>query len=68
MAVRRLGLLVFGLAFVALFVIVAIAVGVGHPSVPSGDAAVVEDTPGDIGKVPIAKVEHAIELAGAPAG
>jgi parvulin-like peptidyl-prolyl isomerase len=67
-AARRLGLLVFGLAFVALFVIVAIAVGVGHPSVPSGDAAVVEDTPGDVGKVSAAKVEHAIELAAAQAG
>ena len=67
-AARRLGLLVFGLAFVALFAIVAFAVGVGHPSVPSGDAALVQDTPGDIGKVPIAKVEHAIELAAAQAG
>jgi len=35
-AARRLALLVFGLAFVALFVIVAVAVGVGHTSVPRG--------------------------------
>lgn len=67
-ATRRLALLVFGLAFVVLFVVVAIAVGVGHPSVPSGYAAVVEDTPGDIGKVPVSQVEHAIELAAAQAG
>lgn len=67
-AARRLGLLVFGLAFVALFAIVAVSVGVGHPSVLSGDVAVVEDTPGDIGKVPLAQVEHAIELAAAQAG
>lgn len=68
MAARRLGLLVFGAGFVALFVIVAIAVGIGDPSVPSGDAAVVQDTPGDIGNVPVSKVEHAIELAAAQAG
>jgi len=68
MAARRLGLLVFGVAFVALFAIVAIAVGIGHPSVPSGDAAVVQDTPGDIGTVPATKVEHAIVLAAAGAG
>jgi parvulin-like peptidyl-prolyl isomerase len=67
-AAHRLGLLVFGVVFVALFAIVAISVGVGDPSVPSGDAALVEDTPGDIGKVPVAKVEHAIELAAGQAG
>jgi parvulin-like peptidyl-prolyl isomerase len=63
-----LALLVFGLAFVVLFAVVAISVGVGDPSVPSGDAALVQDAPGDIGTVPIAKVEHAIELAAASAG
>lgn len=68
MAARRLGLLVFGVAFVALFVIVGVSVGIGDPSVPSGDAALVQNTPGDIGSVPISKVEHAIELAAAGAG
>ncbi len=68
LAARRLGLLVFGVAFVALFVIVAVSVGVGNPSVPSGDAAVVQDTPGDIGKVPVSKIEHAIDLAAAGNG
>jgi peptidyl-prolyl cis-trans isomerase SurA len=68
LAARRRALLVFGVGFVALFAIVAIAVGVGDPSVPNGDAAVVQDTPGDIGTVPVAKVEHAIELAAAGAG
>jgi peptidyl-prolyl cis-trans isomerase SurA len=67
-AAHRLGLLVFGVAFVALFVIVAIAVGIGNPSVPAGDAALVQDAPGDIGSVPVSKVEHAIELAAAQAG
>lgn len=36
-------LAVFGGLFVALFAIVGVATGVGHPSVPSGDVAVVED-------------------------
>lgn len=42
---RRLGLLVFGVLFVVLFVGVAIAQGIGSPSVPDGDIAVVEDAP-----------------------
>lgn len=67
-ATRRLGLLVFGAALVVLFAVVAIAVGVGHPSVPSGDVALVEDTPGDVGKVTEARFEHALELGAAQAG
>jgi parvulin-like peptidyl-prolyl isomerase len=34
---------VFGALFVALFAIVGVAVGIGHPSVPAGAVAVVED-------------------------
>ncbi len=67
-ATRRRGLLVFGVIFLALFVIVAIAVGVGDPSVSSGDAALVEGVPGDIGDVSVADVEHAVDLAAAQAG
>lgn len=67
-AVRRLGLIVFGLTFIALFAIVAISEGLGDPSVPSGDAALVEDAPGDVGNVSVADVEHAIDLAAAQAG
>ncbi len=36
----------FGGLFAALFVIVGVADGIGHPSVPSGAVAVVEDAPG----------------------
>ena len=39
---KRLALVVFGAVFVALFLIFAIAQGIGQPSVPSGDVAVVE--------------------------
>lgn len=67
-AARRLGLLIFGAAFVVLFAIVAISVGVGDPSVPSGDAALVQDVPGDIGKISEASVEHALDLAVAQSG
>ena len=67
-AARRLGLLIFGVAFLVLFVVVAIADGVGDPSIPSGDVALVEDAPGDTGEVTEAEVEHAIELAAAQAG
>jgi parvulin-like peptidyl-prolyl isomerase len=43
--VRRLGLLVFGTAFIVLFVILAIAEGLGSPSIPSGSIAVVKGIP-----------------------
>src|SRR6185436_16373394 len=42
---KRLGLIVFGALFIALFVVVAIAQGIGGPSVPDGAIAVVEDAP-----------------------
>ncbi|HEY5815220.1 MAG TPA: peptidyl-prolyl cis-trans isomerase [Solirubrobacterales bacterium] len=61
----RRALLAFGILFVVLFAVVAIAEGLGDPSVPSGDAALVEDAPGDTGKVTEAEVDHAIELAAA---
>jgi parvulin-like peptidyl-prolyl isomerase len=42
---RRLGLLVFGVLFLLLFVVVAIAEGLGDPDIPSGSIAVVEEIP-----------------------
>lgn len=67
-AVRRLGLIVFGVIFIVLFAIVAIAEGLGDPSVPSGDVALVEDVPGDIGEITEAEFEHALELASKQGG
>jgi len=67
-AVRRLGLLVFGAAFVVLFVVVAIAEGVGSPSVPSGDVALVESVPSEVGEVSQAQFDHALELAAKQGG
>jgi parvulin-like peptidyl-prolyl isomerase len=67
-AARRLGLIVFGAAFVALFAIVAIADGLGNPSVPSGDVALVEDVPGDVGEISQARFDHALELTAIQGG
>ncbi|MGB7587158.1 MAG: peptidyl-prolyl cis-trans isomerase [Solirubrobacterales bacterium] len=62
MAARRLGLVVFGIAFVALFVAVAIAEGVGHPAPGSGDVVIVEGVSGDVGTITEAEFEHSLEL------
>lgn len=43
--VQRLWLVIFGALVVVLFVGFAIAQGIGQPSVPSGDVAIVEDVP-----------------------
>jgi len=45
--VQRLATLVFGVVFVLLFVVVAIAEGIGPPSIPSGAIAVIEGVPAD---------------------
>jgi parvulin-like peptidyl-prolyl isomerase len=65
---QKLALLALGILLLALFVGFAIAEGIGDPSVPSGDVAVVENTPSDIGEISTAKLEHAIELSAAQAG
>lgn len=65
---RRLGLLVFGALFLVLFVVLAIAEGLGDPSIPEGDVALVEDAPGDLGEVTKARFDHALELAAVQAG
>jgi foldase protein PrsA len=59
---RRLGLLVFGALFLVLFVAIAIAEGLGDPSIPSGDIAVVEDAPGDSGKISKEDYDHTLEI------
>jgi len=67
-AARRLGLLVFGAAFVVLFAIVAIAEGLGDPSVPSGSVAIVEKVPGDGGDITQEDFDHALLLAAIQGG
>jgi parvulin-like peptidyl-prolyl isomerase len=48
---QRLALVVFGALFVVLFAGYAIAQGLGHPSVPSGDVAIVQHVPDDIATI-----------------
>ncbi len=48
---QRLALILFGALFVLLFVGFAVTQGLGSPSVPSGDVALVEDVPDEIGQV-----------------
>ena len=59
-------LAVFGGLFVALFVIVGVANGIGHSNVPSGDVAVVEDAPG--GTITAADFERSLKQAAARQG
>jgi parvulin-like peptidyl-prolyl isomerase len=46
-----LALILFGALFVLLFIGFAVTQGIGSPGVPSGDVAVVEDLPDDVGEV-----------------
>jgi parvulin-like peptidyl-prolyl isomerase len=48
---RRSGLVIFGVLLIVLFGGIAVAQGIGGPSVPSGDIALVEDVPGDAGNI-----------------
>jgi SurA-like protein len=48
---QRLGLVLFGVVFVALFVVFAVAQGLGAPSIPSGDIALVTSVPSELGHI-----------------
>lgn len=65
---QRLGLLVFGVLLIVLFVLFAAAQGLGSPDVPSGDVAKIEDVPGEVGTITQADFDHAFEQAVAQAG
>ena len=67
-AARRLGLLIFGVAFVALFAVVAISEGIGDPSIPDDAIILVEDAPGDSGEISKAEFDHALVLTAAQGG
>jgi parvulin-like peptidyl-prolyl isomerase len=57
---QRLALVVFGALFVVLFAGYAIAEGIGHPSVPSGNVAIVQDVPDDVATVSEAEFRRAL--------
>jgi foldase protein PrsA len=67
-ALRRLALLGFGVAFVLLFVIVAVAEGLGDPSIPDGDVAIVEEAPDDVGNISEDEFKAALEQSAAQSG
>ena len=48
---RKFGLIVFGAILVALFAGIAVAQGIGKPSIPSGDIIYVQDVPDDRGNI-----------------
>jgi len=64
----RLALVGFGALFAVLFIAVAIAEGVGNPSIPSDAVAVVEDAPEGTGTVTEKDFNHAIVQAAASSG
>jgi parvulin-like peptidyl-prolyl isomerase len=57
---QRLALVLFGVLFVILFAGYAIAQGLGHPGVPSGDVAIVTHVPAEIGSVSEAEFKRAL--------
>jgi parvulin-like peptidyl-prolyl isomerase len=62
---QRLALLGFGALFILLFVIFAVAEGIGDPSVPSDAAVVIEEAPEGLGTITIKEFEHALEQTAA---
>jgi parvulin-like peptidyl-prolyl isomerase len=48
---QRFGLVFFGVVFIALFVVFAVAQGLGKPSIPSGDIALVTSVPSELGHI-----------------
>ena len=57
---QRLALILFGGLLVALFVGFAVTEGIGSPDVPSGDVAVIEDVPADIGQISEDELDRSI--------
>lgn len=49
--IQRRWLVVFGVLLIALFVGFAVAQGIGQPSVPDGDIALVQDVPDELGSL-----------------
>lgn len=56
-----MALILFGGLFVLLFIGFAVAQGIGSPSVPSGDVAIVEDVPDEIGSISREEFDRAME-------
>ncbi len=48
---QRVGLILFAVVFIVLFVVFAVAQGLGAPSVPKGDIALISSVPSELGHV-----------------
>lgn len=57
---QRLALVIFGVLLVVLFAGFAIVQGIGNPSVPSGDIAIVTSVPDDVGTISEADFKRAL--------
>jgi parvulin-like peptidyl-prolyl isomerase len=64
---QRFALILFVAVFALLFIGFAIAQGIGSPSVPSGDVAIVSNVPDELGNVTEEEFEHALEQQAAQA-
>jgi parvulin-like peptidyl-prolyl isomerase len=64
---QRFALLAFAALLILLFVIFAVAQGIGQPSVPSGAVTVVEDAPDGLGTVTEEEFQRALDQAAAQA-
>ncbi|HVX31808.1 MAG TPA: peptidyl-prolyl cis-trans isomerase [Solirubrobacterales bacterium] len=65
---QRVGLVLFAVVFVALFVIFAVAQGLGAPSVPKGDVAKVTNVAADKGVFSMADYKRSVEQQEAQQG
>ncbi|HET6998373.1 MAG TPA: peptidyl-prolyl cis-trans isomerase [Solirubrobacterales bacterium] len=65
---QRLALVIFGALFIVLFAWIAIADGIGHPSVPEGDVAIIEQVPDDVGTVSETEFKRALIQQAASGG
>jgi parvulin-like peptidyl-prolyl isomerase len=67
-AAQRFGLILFAILFIALFVVFAVAEGLGAPSIPSGDIALVSNAPDGLGNISEAEYKATYERQTTQAG
>lgn len=67
-AAQRLGLILFGILAIGLFVVFAVAQGLGAPSIPSGDIALVTNVPAELGHISEADYKKSLEQQEAQGG
>jgi foldase protein PrsA len=65
---QRVGLILFAVVFIGLFVVFAVAQGIGAPSIPKGDIALVTNVPSELGHISEADYKKSTEQQEAQAG